>query len=94
MCSCSDTEFVANDQTIFVTLSLSGLIYIVNIYVMQKGCKKKEKYQLEDLTLYTQTSGCIFSKLFSIHFLGFRQGEFVQQSRSSIVGDHSFILLT
>ena len=69
MCSCSDTDFVANDQTIFVTLSLSGLIYIANIYVMQKGSKKKEKYQLEDLTLYTQTSGCIFSKLFSIYFL-------------------------
>ena len=69
MGSCSDTDFVASDQTIFVTLSLSGLIYIVNIYVMQKGCKKKEKYQLEDLTLYTQTSGCTFSKLFSVYFL-------------------------
>ena len=36
------------------------------------------------LTLYTLTSLCIFSILFSIHFLRCRQGEFVQQSRASL----------
>ena len=39
-------------------------------------------------TLYTLTSVCIFSILLSRHFLGFWQGEFVQQSRASLVGDH------
>ena len=40
------------------------------------------------LTLYTLTSVCIFSILFSIHFLRCWQREFVQQSRASPVGDH------
>ena len=40
------------------------------------------------LTLHTQTSVCIFSILFSIHFLTCRQGEFVYQSKASLVGDH------
>ena len=34
------------------------------------------------------TSVCIFFILLPIHFLGFRQGECVQQSRASLVGDH------
>ena len=40
------------------------------------------------VTLYTLTSVCIFSILFSIHFLWYWQGEFVYQSRASLVGDH------
>ena len=40
------------------------------------------------LTLYTLTSVCIFSILFSIHFQRGWQGEFVSQSRASLVGDH------
>ena len=40
------------------------------------------------LTLYSTTSMCIFSILLPRHFLGFLQGEFVQQSRDSFVGDH------
>ena len=40
------------------------------------------------LTLYTLTSVCIFSILFSIHFQRGWQGEFVQQSRAALVGDH------
>ena len=36
------------------------------------------------LTLYTLTSVCIFSILFSIHFLRCWQGEFVWQSRASL----------
>ena len=43
----------------------------------------------EELSLYIPTSVCIFSKLFSMHFLGCWQGEFVQQSRASLVDDHS-----
>ena len=38
-------------------------------------------------TLYTLTSICIFSILFSIHFPRFWQGEFVKQSRASSVSD-------
>ena len=40
------------------------------------------------LTLYTLTSVNIFSILFSIQFLQCGQGEFVYQSRASLVGDH------
>ena len=39
-------------------------------------------------TLYTLTSVCIFSILFSIHFLMHWQGEFVKQSRGSSVAYH------
>ena len=41
-------------------------------------------------TLYTLTSVCIFSILFSIHFQRGWQGEFVSQSRAVLVGDHLF----
>ena len=44
-------------------------------------------------TLYTLTSVCIFSILFSIHFLRCWQGEFVQQSRACLVGDNFLITL-
>ena len=40
------------------------------------------------LTLYTLTSVCIFSILFSIHFPRCWQWEFVSPSRASLVGDH------
>ena len=40
------------------------------------------------LTLYTLTSECIFSTLFSKNLLRYWQGEFIQQLRASSVGDH------
>ena len=40
------------------------------------------------LSLHTLTSVCIFSVLFSIHFLICWPGEFVEQSRGSSVDDH------
>ena len=40
------------------------------------------------LTFYTITSVCIFSILFSMHFFRCLQGEFVWQSKASIIGDH------
>ena len=40
------------------------------------------------LTLYTLSSLCIFSLLFSVHFQRCPQEEFVQQSQASLVGDH------
>ena len=40
------------------------------------------------LTIYTLTSVCIFSILFSVHFRRGWQGEFVSQSRAALVGDH------
>ena len=45
------------------------------------------------LTLYSITSVCIFSILLSRHFLRLWQGEFVQQSRASLV-IICFILMT
>ena len=47
-------------------------------------CTKRGPYTL---TLYALKSVCIFSILFSKHFLGCQHGEFVLQSRSSLVGD-------
>ena len=47
-------------------------------------CTKRGPYTL---TLYALKSVCIFSILFSKHFLGYQHGEFVLQSRSSLVGD-------
>ena len=44
-----------------------------------------------DFTVYTITSACIFSQLYSIHFLRFCQGEFDNQV--SLGGD-DFILVT
>ena len=44
--------------------------------------------QAKGLTLYTLTSVCIFSLLFSIYFLRKCHGELVQKSRVSLVGDH------
>ena len=41
-----------------------------------------------DFNPWHPRSVCIFSTLFSIHFLGCWQGEFVQQSRASLVDDH------
>ena len=41
-----------------------------------------------DLTFFTQTSVCIFSTLFFIHFLRCWQGEFVCQSKGSFPGDY------
>ena len=38
--------------------------------------------------LYTLTSGCTFSIMFSIHFQRYWQGEFIKQSRASFVGDN------
>ena len=40
------------------------------------------------LTLYTLTSVCIFSILFSVCFLRCSQGEFGKQCRTSLVSDH------
>ena len=40
------------------------------------------------LILSTLTLVCIFSILFSLHFLRCWQGEFVQQARTSLVRDH------
>ena len=48
------------------------------------NCTKRGPYTL---TLYALKSVCIFSILFSKHFLRYQHGEFVLQSRSSLVGD-------
>ena len=43
-----------------------------------------------DLTLSTLAPVWVSSTLFSIYFLSWWQGDFVQQSRASLVGDHFF----
>ena len=51
----------------------------VNEYVTNNaysGDRGKIKETYKQLTLYTQTSSCIFSILFSLHFLSYWQGEF------------------
>ena len=45
-------------------------------------------WNLSFLTLHSLASMCVFSILFSIHFLRCWQGEFVYQSREYLVGDH------
>ena len=69
---------------------------------MSPTCKKKNallKLNIESyysftefpyvlLNLHTLTLVCIFSILFSIHFLGYLEGEFVEKSRACLVGDH------
>ena len=62
----------------------SSLIQRINCLLLFCNCV---------LTLYSITSVCIFSILLSRHFLRLWQGEFVQQSRASLV-IISFILMT
>ena len=50
-------------------------------------CMQYLSYEIS-LPLHTPTSVCIFSTLFSIHFQRCWQGEFVHQSKASLVGDH------
>ena len=56
-------------------------------YVGYKGSKGDIRSSFP-IILYTLTSVCIFSILFSIHFLGCCQEEFVERSRASLVADH------
>ena len=73
-------------------LTLGSELFLRNsslfIVVRRKYEWLKEKRYSTLLTYYSLTSVCIFSILLSRHFLGFWQGEFVQQSRASLVGDH------
>ena len=65
---------------------LSKQAYLVeNVAVY--GERKPEQFSIF-ITLCTLTSVCIFSSLFSKHFLRCRGGEFFQQSRASLVGGH------
>ena len=51
---------------------------------------RETKFSWTYLNLFTITSVCIFSILFSMHFFRCWQGEFVWQSKASIpvIGDH------
>ena len=46
------------------------------------------QYIIQNSTIYTLTSVCIFSILFSVHFQRCWQGEFVKKSRASSAGGH------
>lgn len=50
--------------------------------------KKEKRKQSFVLAFYTPTSVCVFSLLWSLHFLWYWQGEFVEKSRASSIGDH------
>ena len=71
----------------------------INTFSKSHWILKRNKYvkrtPQKTYNLYTTfTSVCIFSILFSIHSLRCWQGEIVSQSRASLVGDHSFSLMT
>ena len=53
-------------------------------------CRLKGEEKI--LTIYTLTSVCIFSILFSMHFLRCWQGEFVYRSKASFVDNHFLYL--
>ena len=57
---------------------------VLNVAVF--GERKPEQFSTF-ITLCTLTSVCMFSILFYIHFLKCQRGEFMQQSRASLVGD-------
>lgn len=50
--------------------------------------KKEKRKQSFVLAFYTPTSVCVFCLLWSLHFLWYWQGEFVEKSRASSIGDH------
>ena len=54
-----------------------------------KGLRRQlMNIQTAFVTLHTLRSKYIFSMLFLVHILKYEQGEFVKQSRASLVGDH------
>ena len=59
----------------------------VDEYRIQRSFSNKI-LRVHRLTRYTLALVCIFSIVSSIHHLKRWQGEFVQQSRASLVGDH------
>ena len=61
----------------YLTL-IDSILFSSNIFVSSRFT----------LTLDTLTSVCIFSILISTRLITFWQGELVQQSRASLVGDH------
>ena len=73
----------------FLKITEQSVTYFKILYIIKKNSRwKLWMLQLICLTLYILTSVCIFSILFSIHFLRCWQGEFVWQSRASLLGDH------
>ena len=78
--------FLPNDLFMLSTLSKTGIWYKQSPFGTQ-GLETKTHLE-NTFTLNTLTSVCIISILFSIHFLWCWQGEFVQWSRASLVGDH------
>ena len=61
---------------------------VLETFSDEEALKKRKNPLKYRLTLYSLTSECIFSILFSIHLLRCWQGEFVYQSRVFQAGDH------
>ena len=82
--------------SIFVPLNIKkkdrswSFLWFCQSFLSQTTTERNFSYwNLNNLTLYTLISICIFSILFSIHFLRCWQGEFAWQSRASVIVDHS-----
>ena len=75
---------------IYITSPYLKLHHFHEKFFSADHCHKKVENVIcsPKVTLYSLTSVCIFSILFPRHFLMFLQGEFVQQSKASLVGDH------
>ena len=65
-----------------------GPLMLNSAVKLLKDVRCQSLLQAKGLTLYTLTSVCIFSLLFSIYFLRKCHRELVQKSRASLVGDH------
>ena len=76
-----------------LNISIDVQLQDVMVLDTEQGCThhtegRVDSCDLVQLILYTLISLCIFSILFIIHFLRCWKGEFVEQSRTSLVGDH------
>ena len=74
-----------NEKLSFYCFSPRWITTTFSTKLLSRGC---ELTTILSLTRYTLTSVCIFSILCSIYFLRCWQGEFVWQSRASLVGGH------
>ena len=83
---CGIKGYMSNRMWFLKSWVLKGYMICKGNNMTLSAHLSKENFYL--LTLYTLTSVCIFSILFSIHFQRGWQGEFVSQSRAALVGDH------
>ena len=86
--ACLPLAGVLNDNNVIEIMVITLFPKIPFVMVIEIKMLTITTTVIVKLTLYSPTSMCIFSILLPRHFLGFLQGEFVQQSRDYCVGDH------